>query len=400
MIYLFILLLLILHILRAPYVFLHPNFWAEDGLIFFADNYELGKEAIFKSFAGHHLLYIRICSYIIGHFPIELAPRCYVLFTLLTNLFLISLVLFTNLNVSKNCRLLMITSTQLISQSGESFLNLSNTFMLSPIFVILLILRKNGTTLIKELFFYILFLIFLLSGPGSVILSPILIYLILKQKKQTKIVIAYIASIVTTTFYSFIHINIYMDRYSNNLGKLEKNELEWIKATINFINPLFLGYYNFPPLEALLLFFIFIIILFIILFSEKSNVLSFLNILSTSHVLFLSSIMLWFPALILYSHNPTAIGPFAAAPRYFYAPYILILWSLILSKPHSKYISGIRYFMIFTSFTAASLSYCEYWKLDTPTWEQQLQEAKEKNYLEIRASPAGWNKNRIIKLKE
>ena len=64
----------LLIILRKPSLIIGPQFWAEDGLIFYSQAYNEGLSAIFNNYAGFIQLYMRIVSEIAVHFGLILGP--------------------------------------------------------------------------------------------------------------------------------------------------------------------------------------------------------------------------------------------------------------------------------------------------------------------------------------
>jgi hypothetical protein len=63
---------------RAPDAFLKPQFWAEDGAIFFAQQYTQGAWAILKPHAGYLHLVPRLTALTASLFPASFAPTIYV----------------------------------------------------------------------------------------------------------------------------------------------------------------------------------------------------------------------------------------------------------------------------------------------------------------------------------
>jgi hypothetical protein len=61
-----LLLCLIILFYREPDGFLNPQFWAEDGVIFFTQNLTFGLSAFWKPYAGYLHLTPRIIAYLCG----------------------------------------------------------------------------------------------------------------------------------------------------------------------------------------------------------------------------------------------------------------------------------------------------------------------------------------------
>ena len=64
-------------VLKAPDAFLHPQFWAEDGLVFFAQQHRHGGPLLFSPYAGYLTLIPRLVAWIATAFPVVDAPTIY-----------------------------------------------------------------------------------------------------------------------------------------------------------------------------------------------------------------------------------------------------------------------------------------------------------------------------------
>jgi len=73
--------LLVLY-LRAPDAFQHPNFWAEDGVVFFRQWQEMGLASIFEPYNGYLHLAPRLVAALAGALPLEQTVMVYFLASL------------------------------------------------------------------------------------------------------------------------------------------------------------------------------------------------------------------------------------------------------------------------------------------------------------------------------
>ena len=60
---------------RKPGVYGHPQFWAEDVIVFFRENPELGVRAIFRPCCGYLLVIPRVVAWLEGQLPSQLLSR-------------------------------------------------------------------------------------------------------------------------------------------------------------------------------------------------------------------------------------------------------------------------------------------------------------------------------------
>lgn len=64
---------------RKPDALFHAQFWAEDGSVFFRDNYSQGLWSLFIPYSGYYHVVPRLVAYFAGGFPLAVQPTVYAL---------------------------------------------------------------------------------------------------------------------------------------------------------------------------------------------------------------------------------------------------------------------------------------------------------------------------------
>jgi hypothetical protein len=63
---------------RCPATILHPEFWAEDGVIWYSDAYTIGWHSLFSPHTGYLQTISRLVALVAQGFPLQWAPGIFV----------------------------------------------------------------------------------------------------------------------------------------------------------------------------------------------------------------------------------------------------------------------------------------------------------------------------------
>lgn len=157
---------------RKPDAFTRPQFWAEDGLIFFGQCYLTDIESIFTTHAGYLHLIPRIITWVTFHtVSFEHTPLAYNIASLLLFLGLVAFIWFRTKSDAFT-RFYMILTLSLVPVGNEIVLTITNAQWYLNLFIPLIFLTGYN----KKYFVYDGVLLFLvaLTGPFSVIYFPII----------------------------------------------------------------------------------------------------------------------------------------------------------------------------------------------------------------------------------
>jgi hypothetical protein len=227
---LFILWCILLIACRETDYLVHPRFWAEEGKIFF-------------SFALHHSTWENFTTPLVGYltffnsiissiqkiFSLESAPAISTYSGFLVQLIPIYIILFTthpfwNTPLKK----ILISLTIILVTPPELWLNTTNShFIFGLITFLILVVPAKQLSAKQKWFFRILLLLGNLTGPASMLFTPLFFIQAYFEKSREK----YIQSIIQTIFALLqAGIVIYSLLYQNQYHRLEHCEFA---TTIN-----------------------------------------------------------------------------------------------------------------------------------------------------------------------
>ncbi len=163
---------------RRPDAVTNPQFWAEDGAVFFTQARQLGGfHALFVSYAGYLQTASRLVAWFAQAFPARQAPLIYNLFGLAVQcLPVVYLASRRYDRLSWRIRLLLIALYLLVPASGEVDVTITNSLwhlaVLMPV-IVFAAPPKRWYGLLTDV---ALFVVAALSGPFCIFLLPFLAY--------------------------------------------------------------------------------------------------------------------------------------------------------------------------------------------------------------------------------
>jgi F0F1-type ATP synthase assembly protein I len=189
---------------RRPEMFLHPEFWAEDGQIFFVPADIEGVHALVTPYRGYHLFLLRLIAAEAAGLDARWVPAAYFAANLATILF-IAVALFSpriDLPYPAGCAL----AIAFLPHSGEVIGNLTNLQWLSALGLVWLLIARepfNTRQLITDL---LLAGVTGLTGVFSVLLMPLFVWRAWRRKTRASALLASILVITAAVqFWEFVH---------------------------------------------------------------------------------------------------------------------------------------------------------------------------------------------------
>jgi hypothetical protein len=371
-----------------PDAFSNPQFWGEEGSVFFADAYHYGFKSLFNVCHGYHQLFPRFiaCSAQLIQIPYEYIPTVYVYSWLMVLITLISYIWF-RLEIDNAKKIFISLILVIIPLQSEIIMNLTNVQWLLALFPVIIFSNsqlRNG----KWFFIDLLILIFAgLTAPNFTILIPLFVFLLLKERKtiyQNK-------RRLTLFFLSIIFGLIELVSLLVN-GDITRSEGTFKLFNFGFIKYFFLEYaYLFLGksaigLPAILIIiggilFLLIIIYLLIKTYKSEKIFGF--------VALVSGMLFWIASVIAYRQEPESLNPYFTAPRNFYIPSVTFLWALVfIFKTNLRTIilfSGlILLFLIETIIFVGRRTFVDY------SWKTYARRIPKQDTLKIPINPPGW----------
>jgi len=171
-------------ICRRPDIVLYPQFWAEDGKVWYADAYRYGLIAVMFPHSGYFQTISRLIAVASQAVPLYTAPLFFnifaIFFRIAPALFLWS-TRFDRLIPSRRTRLFLIGAYLLLPNSAEIFANVTNIQSYLALLSALILISETPNTKNGRVFNIVALTLSGLSGPFVFMLLPIAVIRYIKQ---------------------------------------------------------------------------------------------------------------------------------------------------------------------------------------------------------------------------
>jgi hypothetical protein len=178
---------------RRPEMFLHPEFWAEDGSVFFLQADTQGADALVTPYSGYHHFLPRIIAAAAAGLDARWIPAAYISANVLT-VVLIAIGLFSprwNLPNPAACALAIV----LLPHTGEVFGNLTNLQWLSALGLVWLLVARDPLNKRQYATDGLLAGVVGLTGIFSILLTPLFVWRAWRRKTRPSMVLAGVVAI-------------------------------------------------------------------------------------------------------------------------------------------------------------------------------------------------------------
>ncbi len=322
----FIIIAVLILIVRKSDSLSNPQLWAEDGTIFFAQQYEYGTASIFTAYAGYlHIVPRLIAAFTDLFFSYANAPAVYNYTSLIITIIVIANCFSPRLQLP--FKPLLALSVVVVPQAlNEVFLNIANLQWILCILLILTLLKdvpniKYGNYTLQVLTDFLVIIFTGLTGPFLIIMFPFFVWKLIRIKKAygyTLLTAAF--CIVLVQFFTIISSTegiqnsslLSLDIYISIFGRKLFGGLFFGKYLL-YSNALLISIGSLAYFTVLLY-------------------LAYKRSPTDKQILKIVSIVLGISAAILVSvvikNSPDT--PIFIGSRYFYIPYVMIAWSLII----------------------------------------------------------------------
>lgn len=393
-------LFIILFLLRIPDLVLKPQFWAEDGSVFFREANCLGAESFFTTYQGYYHLVPRLTAYIASHIDQLYAPAIYCG----TALFLTAVVLYLVLSprLMLPYKPLLALLIVIIPNGAEVYGNITNTQWYLAIGLLIIFIFKPSDikrNLIIELLFV---LVAGLTGPFILLIIPVMALLLWVNRAmplaRRRIILLTVAACATASLQAYALLKFGV----NGPERVSGTNLQFIDY-LSAISVIIFGHVIVPYLVAINSVFNFERIL-------ASSSLFYTSVVSIALVvaLILSSlfrgkylvektVFAYFGTVILVStlykwrNALNGLFSFEGNDRYFFIPGIMLSWLLVLMIKDriAKYAAVALLSLLIVS----SMFYYRRTPLNDYNWPYWINKAKVDVQTIIPINPAGWSIN-------
>jgi hypothetical protein len=365
---------------RRPDAFLNPQFWGEDGTIFFKEQIEYGFKSIVIPYAGYLHLTPRLIACAASLFPFSITPTIY-------NFFALSAMLFTGGALfSSRCRFpfkpLLALSMIVVPHYGEVFMTVTNIQWYLCFLPLILLYSEPPVKSYQYFLDYLIIILCGLTGPFILLLLPLFFIKCFIQKSH------YNYGILLTAFLCALIQGWCFLKTGNgeNMGT-SGNINAWINLVgFRFFWQLFFGnrfsYLISPKILAI--------------FAVMTPALLLWYANSKEHRYFIGSFLFFGLSVALSLFYRVRSCPEIIAydsmnaERYFYIPYVMTIWSLIICLDSPKLfkriaISGLLLLILNASSNQfRTIPFVDY------KWKEYSEKIKTGEPVRIPINPPGW----------
>ena len=165
--------LLVVLFARRPEMFLRPQFWAEDGAVYFFQADTMGAHAIVQPYAGYYLVLLRLVAWVAAPFNAAMAPGIYFWACMAVMLGVATACFSPRIELS--LRPVCVLALGLIPHTGEVVGNLTNLQWFTALGLLWLLLARDPSNLRQWATDSLLAVAVGLTGPFSLLFLPLFI---------------------------------------------------------------------------------------------------------------------------------------------------------------------------------------------------------------------------------
>lgn len=368
---------------RRADAFTNPQFWAEDGMVFFLEQDHHPEFIPFQNYNGYIHLIPRTVAYVekIIQTPLEWAPTIYNYVTYLICIFFLSL-LWRFLSYNQLTKFLMIVSIGVLPIANEVYMNLTNVQWFSGLGLILLFFDLKIKSA-RDLIILSLAVLFAgLTGPFSVMFAPLIAWKCWKYRKNLMQLLPCLIALLTGLV-QFIFL------YTHFHGRLFPNlpipENHLMVMFYNAIKQTFLLDHRmlteFRTRHLLVILPLILVYVGSLIWSfKKRKEINILLLLCIGLNVFFTVKANW-PFEWLMS-------PFLGGMRYYFLPFTLCIWYVFIQTRRIA-IAQVSICLAMVVLFFAHGKWVRSSFLDLK-WKQEVAEYKTKGDLIIPINPLGW----------
>jgi hypothetical protein len=381
--------------LRRPDAFTNPQFYAEDGTIIFLQHYDIGFRALFLSCSGYLIAIQRLlASLIMTVVPYSLVPLAFNIASVVVTLIIVASVYSPRIPL-ENKALFALAIVLVPHHSNEVFGNLACSQWIVAIGLVLLLIKKSPQSQFGKVSYQYArditqLILFGLSGPFLLLFSPLFAWKAWERRDRHSFVILAVAGCCCGL--QAFHILSAGLASATGDTQVTFSTMKAIFGTKLFGN-LILGAEIPYDLNKTVLAACYVVTMALVVRISSSKGHFVYYFLAVHCAVILGTI-------IKFRSASEALVPPANGSRYFYLPYLMLVWSLILGINHrdrwKSVFCKIALVVILLSSISTNFRYQPFidykWKYYAPRIG--------KENLEIPINPKGWKMTVNARSKE
>lgn len=376
--------------IRFPSAFIYPQLFAEDGTIYFAQNWNYGLGCLFTPYSGYLVVIHRLIAYLIGLFPLRFTPALYNYAAFLILIF-IALKIFSS-RIHIQYKPFFVLSLVLVPTYGEVYMTINDAMTILSLLLLLLIIQKPPTKYWEAIGDGLILVFTGITGPFIIFAAPLfLVKSIIIRSRYNLVMLLMTVLILLIQGYFIItkpesmpgmnvlyvkDILAHSSKWIHILGTRIFEEMFLGKGELHFSKLSF----SFGILTLLLPLFI-----YFVLKDNKRYLAYAFCFLFFGFVIALASFTRYLPNQMQ--------GSIPLGDRYFFIIHVMIMWCLVLCFSTPKFMGyfaiGIYLFIIVFSTlphfkTIPSLYATDY------QWQKYQKILQREHHAHIPINPRGW----------
>ncbi len=370
---------------RKPDTFLNPQFWAEDGTVFFKDYICYGGfKSITIPHAGYLHLVPRLIACIASLFPLSMMPTIYN-YSAFAAMLLVGGAIFSS-RCSIPFKPLLALSMILVPHYGEVFMNITNIQWYLCFLPLILLSEEPPVKFYQYLSDYLIIIFCGLTGPLMLFLLPLFIAKCFTRKSLHNygILLTVLLCASIQGWYIFNTTNI--SEMGGSLGQICSDINTWANLLgVRLFGQLFLENKILAMINPIILA-VFAMMMPIVL----------IWLASSRKQLYLVGLFLFFGIAIalstLYKFGPSpeiVAYAFTNGERYFYIPYVMVMWSLTICLNSPNLIKRLIVPVLLLMILVASAHHFKSQPFVDYHWKQYCGEIEKGNPIHIPINPSG-----------
>jgi hypothetical protein len=373
---------------KKPDAIFHPQLWAEDGVIFLAQQREHGFfHALLTPYAGYYHLVPRVTAAIADAFPLIYTPVIYNYVAVLLTCCVSYYIFFVRIGLSNTyAKFILSLVPVLIPHTGEVLVTVTNIQWVLALCLPFLYMQNIHQHWPEMLISLLVVLIIGLTGPFMMFSSMALLLRFMYYRKFNRYEFLFYMSILIVSLVQAICI---IHNYDFR-APMSHVSHEWTYQ-IKEMFKIFFTYFYFGgtlPLHFANIFLLFSILLIMISFS----LLLTLDLLYRYYIitaLFVAAAI--FFAVMVKIHDPLIIIPYGAGSRYYYIPYGCVFIAYIFlcwSSRQWKRCFGV--FILTLVLFSSSTVFAKRSPFTDFQWRDHVKDLSQKDTVIVPINPPGW----------
>jgi len=366
-------------VLRKPDSLQNPQFFAEDGTVFFIGARQLGLVAFVKSYGGYLHLFPRFVAWGASYVDPLWVPAIYNFTGLCMNVLVVAVLLSPRVRLPAKPALAL--AYALVPHTGEVFMSLTNVQWCLALVLVLLLLADDAATTTQRVFDAGIVIICGLTGPFICFLFPVFVVRTALRRSYESRRLSILALVIATVQAIYLYSN-----RGHFMRSMPADYYELISAMVGRLYGTFCMGYGIPRISK----------------SPIWIAVGAISVVLTAWVSFRPGLwriqramisLAWLgfvlPVSVKFLHEAAVIGDPGNGDRYFFLPHVLLAWLIVIAIVELFRWWRLLPAALLMASLASNLRHLRAAPLHDYAWATHVQAIREGDAFEIPINPSG-----------